>query len=142
MGPYPRQGSYIKVLEMMDDDLAPFPLETIFSQRMLDEIALRVMKGAQKNSSLGVMEAQRGAARPRRRPSLMRNKQRRKSITGPTKTRSALHTRRYVGLGEFNAVVPNVSTLKEAAKTFESIHERNRLCQPNNEKSTLIVPGY
>jgi hypothetical protein len=133
MGPYPRQGSYIKVLEMMDDDLAPFPNETVFSQQMLDEIARRVMKGAQKNSSLGVMDAQRRrrAAEKKARLDTQQAERREYFRTNQEKI-NAVHTREYVGLGGFNVIEPNPSVLKEAAKLLIQPTKGSDLCRPNN----------
>ncbi len=142
MGPYPRQGSYIKVLEMMDDDLAPFPLETVFSQRILDEIALRVAKGVQKDSSLGVLHAQRRRRAAEKKAKLDVRQAEAKDYYRTNQDKiNALHTRRYVGLGEFNAVVPNISTLKEAAKILLR-PKGPESCQPQKSESALIVPGY
>lgn len=131
LGPFKREGDYIKVLEMMDDDLAPFPNETIFSQRMLDEIAMRVMKGAQKNVSLGVLEAQRKRRAAEKKAKLDARQAEAKDYYRANKeTINALHTREYVGLGGFNVVEPNPSVLKEAAKRL--IQPKGTSCQPSN----------
>lgn len=117
MGPFPREGSYIKVLEMIDDDLAPFPVETIFSQQMLDEIGVRVMKGAQKNANLGVMEAQRRRRQAVKKAKLDARQEEAKDYYRKNKEKiNALHSREYVGLGGFEVIEPNVSVIKEASK--------------------------
>lgn len=122
MGPYPRQGSYIKVMEMIadeGDDLVPFPVETIFSQGMLDEIAMRVMKGAQKNANLGVLEAQRRRRAAEKKAKLDARQAEAKEYYRKNKDKiNALHSREYVGLAGFEIVKPTSSALKEAAKLF------------------------
>jgi hypothetical protein len=131
MGPFPRGGSYIKVLEMMDDDLAPFPVETIFSQQMLDEISMRVMKGAQKNASLGVMESQRRRRMAEKKAKLEARQEEAKDYYRTNKEKiNTLHTREYVGLGGFEVIEPNPSVLKEASKIL--IPKGLEICQPNN----------
>lgn len=130
MGPYPREGSYIKVMEMIDDDLAPFPSDTVFSQQMLDEISMRVAKGAQKNSSLGVQEAQRRRRAAAKKANLDKAQGERREYFQTNQGKiDALHTREYVGLGGFNVVEPNASVLKEASKL---LLPKGTLCQPSN----------
>lgn len=99
MGPYKREGDYIKVVEMMDDDLAPFPPDKIFSQQMLDEIQYRVAAGAQKNATLGILALQRKRKEAERVKRLTEMQEERRDYHRKNADRiNALHSRDYVGL--------------------------------------------
>lgn len=142
MGPFPRQGSYIKVMEMMDDNLAPFPVETVFSQRMLDIISESVMRGAQKDAVLGIRKTQRMRRMAEKKAKLDARQAEAKEYYRTNKEKiNALHTREYVGLGGFNVIEPNASVLKEASKLLIQ-PTKGSVCQPVNTQSALIVPGY
>lgn len=127
MGPYRREGDYIKVVEMMDDDLAPFPPSKVFSQQMLDEISYRVAAGAQKNSALGIQALQRKRKAAEKTARLTEMQAERRDYHRKNADRiNALHSRDYVGLVG-SSLAPSTTNTVLTLKGSE-------LCQPISDR--------